>query len=86
MLATAATLNKGETIIEFIQCLVTTLRRKKQGQVVSDSGQAESARTALACTLASHPASDSSEFTNTAVLVVKGPENSGADYSTGTRH
>jgi hypothetical protein len=29
MLAAAATLNKGEPIIEFTQCLLTTLRRKK---------------------------------------------------------
>ena len=86
MLAATATLNKRKPLIELTQRLVISLRCQKQGQVVSDSGEAESAGAALAGTFARHPASDSLKFTNTAVLVVKGPKNPGADHSTGIRH
>lgn len=86
MLAAAATLDKGKPLIELTQRLLISLCCQKQGQIVSDSGEAKTARPTLAGTLARHPASNSCEFTNSAVLIIKGPENPGADYSADIRY
>jgi hypothetical protein len=86
MLAAAATLDERKSLIELTQRLLISPCCQKQGKVVSDRREAETTWTALTRTLARHPTCNSREFTNTAVLIIQGPENSGTDHSTRIRH